>query len=267
MNGLQEIATREHDLEEFNVKETYLEIFFDMFGTRTIGKCFDNFIEVFVDPFTKEVLDDLNMPTDFTQIMLYANDLLQDNAYIRENNMALYRIRSNEIVNAYMYKIITDQYLIYKNSSNSGHPIKVSVPKDKLIKSLLEDVLVEDTSVLNPVLEMERLGSVTYKGISGLNLSQAYKLEKRSYDESMLGLLALSSPVNANIGVTRQLTYDTNILSTRGIIKCGDKATNGKELSAANMLSPTELLLPFSSTHDDPRMWGLQCSDTLSKLL
>ena len=77
----------------------------------------------------------------------------------------------------------------------------------------------------------------------------------------MLGLLALSSPINANIGVTRQLTYDINILNTRGLIKVGNKK-NIKDLNAANMLSPTELLLPFSSTHDDPPRIGMMSTQS-----
>lgn len=250
LNALYELPTKNYKFLEFDSKEVYLEIFFSLYGTRTVGKGFDNFIELFIDPITREVLRDLKYPTDFVDLLLFANSLLEDNAHIRENNMNLYRVRSNEVVNTYLYKVLADAYSVYKNSSNSPNPIKMSVPQDKLLKEIVACPLVQDYSVINPIKEAEEMGQVTYRGPSGLNLVEAYTIDKRSYDESMLGLLAASSPFDSKVGISRQLSYSPRIVSNRGFIKTGDKYD--PELDLANLLSPSELLTPFSSSHDDP---------------
>jgi hypothetical protein len=250
LNALQEVPTNQYSYSDFDGKEVYLELFFSMYGTRTIGKGFDNFCELFIDPITKEVLEELGYPTDFTELFLFANALLEDNTFTKENDMNLYRIRSNEMLNAYLYQILADGYATYKNTSNSSNPIKISVPQDKLLKELMESPLVQDYSVINPIFEAEAYGSVTYKGPSGLNLDEAFTLDKRSYDESMLGLLAISSPYNNKVGVSRQLAYNPRILSNRGLIRAGKK--DDADLGLDNMLSPAELLTPFAANHDDP---------------
>lgn len=250
LNALHEVPTKEYEYSAFDGKEVYLDLFQSMYGTRNIGKGYENFTELFLDPITVEVLEDLNYPTEFTDVFLFANKLLEDNTFTKENNMNLYRIRSNEMVNALLYQILARAYAAYKNTSNSSNPVKVSVPQDILTKELLELPLVEDYSIINPIREAEAYGSITYKGPSGLNLDEAFTLDKRSYDETMLGLLAVSSPYNNKVGVSRQLAYSPRILSNRGLIKSGTK--DDPDLNMANMLSPAELLTPFAANHDDP---------------
>lgn len=168
LNALQELPTASYNYEVFDSKEVYLDLFETMFGTRNIAKGFDNFTELFLDPITKEVAESVNLPTDFTEFFLYANALLEDNAYTPENNMSLYRIRSNEIINGLLYKVLSNAYATYKNTANSNNPIKMSVPRDALLKELNACTIIQDYSIINPIYEAEAYGSVTYKGPSGL---------------------------------------------------------------------------------------------------
>jgi len=79
---------------------------------------------------------------------------------------------------------------------------------------------------------------------------EAYTLELRAYDESMVGIMSgNSTPFNSNSGVTRSLTFNPVISSIRGYINDID---NVNKLSSANLLSPTEMLSTFTSTMADP---------------
>ena len=78
----------------------------------------------------------------------------------------------------------------------------------------------------------------------------------------MLGILSISSPFDAKVGVTRQLSYSPRILSNRGFIKTGDN--NDPNLNPANLLSPAELLTPFAATHDDPPRVAMMTSQLIS---
>jgi len=168
MNYFLEADTQSYNYELFDEKDVYLELFNNITGSRNISKGLNNFAELFVDPITEDVLKDLGLPTDFCDIMIYATRLLEDNSFIEENDMSNYRLRSNEIVNAYLYKIIADQYSIYRNSANSTNPVKVTVPRDKLLKELSQSPLIENSDFLNPALELERMSTATPKGLSGL---------------------------------------------------------------------------------------------------
>lgn len=254
LNAFYQIPTKNFEYKDFDVKFTYLEFFYNLFNSRKIANGFDNFLELFIDPITKSVLQQLGYPDNVLDLLLYANSLLEDNSYTLENNMSLYRIRSNEIVPLLLYDLIASEYSRYKNTSaTTRKPVPISLQKNALTKKLLLNVLVEDYSIINPIKEAEASGSITYKGPSGLNLQDAYTLDKRSYDESMLGILGASSPYNNKAGVSRQLAYNPNILSNRGYIKAGKKENS--DLNAANLLTPAELLTPYVGSHDDaPRV-------------
>lgn len=261
LNCFNDIDTKLYNYADFNEKEVYLEIFNNLFGTRNISKGLDNFSECFVDPITLEVLDHLNYPTNFPDILIYATRLLEDNAYTNENHMSNYRIRSNEVINAYLYKLMADQYCVYKNSSNSSNPIKMTLPKDKLIKELQMSQLVEDCDVLNPPLYLERLSATSPKGPSGLNSEEAFTLDKRVYDYSMYGIFGMSNSIASNVGINKFLTYNPRIESTRGYVLPTDKAEIG-DLNVGNQLTTTEMCVPLGVNHDDPQRTSMMSTQS-----
>lgn len=249
LNAFVDIPTKAFNYEEFDGKEVYLSLFDIMFGNKLLGNAFSNFYEFMIDPITKEVLMDLNYPTDFVSVLLFANKLLADNSYLKENNMNIYRIRSNEIINALLYGAIADKYSEYKLTANNNNPVKISLPRDIIIKKVLTLQTVEDYSTLNPIVELEKSRAITPKGPSGLNQEQAYTQDKRSYDKTMMGILAMSTSPDANCGVVRELTLEPNITSPRGYIDLHDDDTS--KLTDVNMFSPAELLSPLGVTRDD----------------
>lgn len=253
LNALQEMPTEIYNFSEFDTKEPYLDIIEQIDGSRQTGKALTNFIELFLDPITLEVCKDTNYPTEFTEFFLYANALLEDNSFIPENKMDLYRIRSNEIINGILYKVLAKAYARYANTANNNTPIKMSIPRDAVLKQINACTIIQDYSIINPIYEADAMGAVTYKGPSGLNLDESFTLAKRSYDESMLGVVGVSSPYNNKVGVSRQLAINPQILNNRGYIKPG--TVSDKELDVSNVMTPGEILTPWAGNHDDsPRV-------------
>lgn len=252
LNALSLVNTKDYKYEEFDKKEVYLDIFDTLYGNKIILNAFENFYDLFIDPITLEVLEDLKLPTDFVSLTCYASSLLEDNQYINEYDLSLYRLRNNEVINAYLYKLLANSYSVYRSSFGNKNPIKMSIPKDALIKEVLLSNTIEDYSTLNPYLEAEKLRATSYKGLSGLNVERAYTLEKRTYDKSMKGIIALSSTASGNVGVVKQLAYDANITSPRGYLQINKDNDN---LNSANLFCPSELLTPGIVQHDDsPRV-------------
>lgn len=169
--GLSVLATEQYSIKEFGpMGIPYIEYFNDAFGSRNTGKGIHNTLSLMVDPITLDVLEKLGQPTNIIDILLYANTLLEDNTYENLNDMNNYRIRGAEQVNAMTYKILADAFRTYKDTLKAGNPIKVSVPQDILLKKIVELPTVDEHSTLNPSLEIEKMASATYKGISGINL-------------------------------------------------------------------------------------------------
>lgn len=208
MNGLSEMHTEDYNFSEFDEKDVYIDLMEMLYNRRNIGSAFEQFYEFFVDPKTEQILSILNYPTNFVDIVLFANALLADNQYTTEIDMNCSRIRSNEIVMSFLYNGIADAYLKYKNTVHNNNPVKLSMPQDYVIKELVQNQIVEDYSKLNPIVELEKSRVCTPKGINGVNLADSFTEEKRSYHDTMVGIFGMStSPEPHPLGLIGVIQY------------------------------------------------------------
>lgn len=251
LNGLRLIDTSAYNIADFDTVEPYMKYFIKIYGKASISNALNNFYEFTIDPITKEVLQDIDLPTDIVNLMIYAVNLLADSQFTSELDQRLSRIRSNEIVPAILYEALAKQYINYRNSNGKK---KYSIPQDIVIKNLVGLKTVEDYSTLNPTLEMETTHSISSKGFRGVNLDESYTMEKRVYDRSMTGIISPSTSPDGTVGVNKTLTCEPNIVSVRGYVDI--KEHNLDELHDTNLFSPGELSMPLSATVDDPNRLG-----------
>lgn len=252
INGMRQMKTEEYDLAEMDTKEPYLQVFKKVYGKVSIANALDNSYEFSIDPITKEVLEDLNLPTGIVELMIYAVRLLADNQYTMEIDERLSRVRSVETIPAILYDTIAKNYITYKNSNGRK---KLSIPRDAVIKKLLELKTVEDYSTLNPILELERTHAVTSKGWRGVNLEDSYTVAKRTYDPSMTGIIGVATSPDGSVGVAKTLTMEPKIKSVRGYTDVTDRK-DYDTLKDVNLFSPGELTIPLGATRDDPTRLG-----------
>ena len=249
MNGLKEVPTDLYTFAEFDERETYHDIFGSLYGRKNIASAFEQYYEFFIGPITKEVLDDYNYPTNFSDLMLFANTLLADNKYITEMNYNNVRIRSSEIVVTFLYEALATAYLNYKNTAYNNNPVKMSIPQDYVLKQVMTNQIVENYSKLNPMVELEKFHTCTPKGPAGMNLSDAYTLEKRAYDSSMIGVISMSTSPDSNCGVNKSISLEPTITNARGYLDLHEDQLD--ELKDINLFSPSELLSPLGASRDD----------------
>jgi hypothetical protein len=249
LNGLYEPPTKEVEFDKLNEKTIYLDFFQDLYGSRLKGKTFNNIMDLFIDPITEDVLEDLDQPTDIVGVLLYANELLTNNAYKDKNSMENYRLRGAEQVNAILYKSMADAFRKYKDARRGGNTdVNISVKKDEVVKSILDQPNVNEYSILNPFIEVQSMGASSYSGPSGQNLSRSFTLEQKAYDESMFGTFSINTPDSGKVGNVRQMSYNASIENTRGII---DTSKSVEDLTAADILAPSEMFNSFTATRSD----------------
>lgn len=249
LNAFSTIKTEGYTSEEFEGKDVYLEIFENIYGMRNVAMAFMNFYESMIDPITFSILNKLNYPTSFTELVLFANNLLSDNDFIKENNMNMYRIRGNEVAAAVLYKHVAMAYGRYLATASSNKPQKISIKRDAVLKDIKVLKTVEDSSRLNYIYELEKARACTPKGWIGLNIEDAYTLDKRSYDPTMLGILGMSTSPDANAGVVRELTMEPNIKDIRGFVDIKDDKLG--ELKDANLFTAAEMCTPVGAARDE----------------
>lgn len=171
LDGLNLMDTENYEFEEFNTKEPYLEFFLDAFGSRNIGKGIHNTLTLMLqDPITLDCLKMLKLPENIYDLLLYANTLLTDNTYNPGNDMHNYRLRGAEQINSKLYKLLANAFRSYKDTLGNANPVKISIPRDALIKEIIGEKTVDEYSILNPSLEVDKISAVTFKGPSGINL-------------------------------------------------------------------------------------------------
>ena len=249
LNGIKVLKTEEKDISAFETRDGYSDFIAKKFGRITSMNTLMNAYEFMLGSIEKELLQDMNLPTDIVSLCIHANRILCDNQYENELSMNHSRIRSSEIIPAILYDKIAKAYTPFKNSNGKK---KLSIPQDAVIKELLKQKTVEDYDSLNPFLELETNHAVSTKGFRGINLEQSYTVPKRCYDPSMIGIIGPSSSPDGNVGVNRTLTMEPNIKTARGYVDV--KGTDPKELKNVkdvNLFSPAELLIPLGVTRDD----------------
>ena len=247
LNGLKACSTDIYSVKDVNKKSMYVD-FLDGFGGRIKADGLDNFYDCMLDPITLDILEHYSLPTDFVELLCYASSLLADNKFYKHGDMSARRIRRNEIIAGYAYKALTDAYGVYSRNLKHGRGGAMTMKQSAIIDLILLDPTSSDSSFINPLAEMESYNTVSTKGLSGMNSDRSYSLDKRSYDDSMINVLGMSTGFAGNVGISRQATINANINTVRGYVQ---PAKQG-DMNSVNSLCMTEALTPMGSTRDDP---------------
>lgn len=257
LNGLSVANTREYTFNEMMSRDTYIDIFDTLYGSRTLIDGLENFYYLFIDPITEEICEKLEIPSTYNNLLMYSSGLLADSTYDIESSYRNCRIRSNEIVNVYLYQALCDAYKNYK----IGRSPKFSIAENAVLKLLIASNIVDPHTQLNIVKNVENDLAIKMSGPVGLNLDEAYTLEKRAFSDSMKGIVGMNTTPSGEVGVTRHLTLNRNIIDARGFIEIEKKEYDGTEL-----LTPGELMNTFVTESADAERAAMAISQTKHQL-
>ncbi|MGL6132369.1 MAG: hypothetical protein ACRCZ9_12225 [Fusobacteriaceae bacterium] len=250
MNPVDKIDLTHLSLLDIEDKDAMSVMLADQSGSNNFPVYIDNYRTLFIDPETKEVLMDHGQPTSFPGVFIYANSLLATGPAIKDISMTGNRIRSSDIITSVMYDVLAQEFGDYSVKKKRGAKNnKFSVAKNSVSNALTMLPSVEEYSVLNPILERDKTATCSFQGHMGINVSEAYTIDKRMFDETFYGIVGVPSAYGASIGIAKHLTVEPKINSLRGYV---DITPTDVELEPKNVFSITEMLTPFVGTHDDP---------------
>ena len=265
-NGFYRINTRQYNTTDFDTTimednsvwvDIFNQLFFKSYSQRTT---FITYYHFFVDAITYDVCNHYHVPNNIADMLLYAANMLADNNFASEQNASLYRVRSSEIIPALIHYNLAVAISKYNNSVGSKtRDNKLVFNRMTIMNDLMAIQTISTSSALNPMIELHEDEIVSKKGYGGVNEDKAYTEAKRSFDETMIGKIAMSTPNSANVGMVRQMCVDPKIESVRGYTstKGADAEYNDLQLS-----SFSELLTPGTVTHDDAIRTAIATSQT-----
>lgn len=250
-NGLTSFTTANYTVSDLDNQQTYIDVLVEVCGDGYVAGALVNFYDFMIDPITLELLELLSLPTDLVSLIIYANNLLADNQYRSDINLNNYRLRNNEIVPAILYKQMAIAYARYRATARNSNPIKMSVDPNCVIKALQALPTVQDYPYLGPMTEIKMNYLASMKGYAGMNNDEAYKEDKRAYDESMVGVVGVSTDNAKNCGKERHLVLEPKVLNARGMLELTDPKDIDK-LNDTQLETALEMLNPGGLLHDDP---------------
>ncbi len=247
-NGLKDCPTEDYSISEMDDRGMWLD-FLDEFGGRIKADGLENFADLFVDPKTKTICDLYKLPNTYFDMLMYSTVLLCDNKYNRHTDLTGNRFRENEIIAGYVYSCLATSYGAYATAFKRKQTATMTIKHSAVIDAILVDPTCSDLSKETPLLEKETSSAVSFKGLSGMNSDRSYSLDKRTYDDTMVNKVALSTGFAENVGITRQTTIDMDIKDSLGTL--GGTA-DPDEMNITKTFSITEAMTPMSTTRDDP---------------
>ena len=265
-NGFFRINTKGYNVSDFEspiMKSN--SVFVDIFNQHFFKQysqltTFITYYHFFMDAITYDVCNHYNIPNTLTGVLLYSSNLLADNNYSSEANASLYRIRCSEIIPAMIHYELAVAISQYNNRVGSrSKQNKLVFNPNKIIQDLIDTETVSPMSALNPMNELNSRELISKKGFKGVNTKEAYTQDRRMYDETMVGKMALSSPNNATVGINRQLVVDPKIESVRGYTSVEGLDADYNDLQLASF---SELLTPGTVTRDDAIRTAIATSQT-----
>ena len=200
MNGLKDCETENIPISGLNKKTTWIEQL-ELFGGKHKSDGLDNFKALMWDPITMDVCRDYKLPLTYAEALIYGTNLLVDNKFIKHTDISGNRYRTNEIVAAQFYRVLSQSYREYVMNAKRGRKIALSMKQSAVLDLIIAQNNTSNLSVFQPLSEIEAKNSISTKGVTGLNEERSYTIEKRGYDPSMQNIISQSTSFAANVGV------------------------------------------------------------------
>jgi len=202
---------------------------------------------MFVDPMTKNILEEMKEPVTYKGLLIRANELLQDDTYQEPNDISGMYLRGHERIAGMVYNELVNAIRIKNNRSFFGKS-KLEMSPYTVMNKLNEDsniLLVDD---INPIAMLKQEEDISYTGFGGRSEVTITK-SARVMNASEIGIVSEASKDSGSVGVTAYLSANPNIKNSRGIV---DVKTD-KDLTWSNIMSTSSLLTPFATSDDTKR--------------
>lgn len=233
-------------LEEFENKDVYL----NLLSSKGISSIYIKEIEIsdqlFVDPITKSILEEMKEPTTLRGLMIRASEMLLNYSHPDSQDMSQMRIRGYERFAGAIYKEMAMAIRQYKSRNIAGKS-KIEISPYKVWATLMEDPAKKMVEDINPIQNLKESEIVTYVGEGGRGKDSVNK-ESRAYHIHDIGVISEATVDSSDVGINTYLSANPNFSNLRGVI------SKEKDTNPSNIVSTSALLAPGSDKDDAKRV-------------
>lgn len=228
----------------FDKKGVYLNILETAkLGVRQIREM-DLIFNMFVDPITKTLLEQMGEPQTFEGLLFRAVELLITDDHPDELDPDQMRIKGYERIAGAIYNELIIS--LKKHNSMLGKKSKaIEMHPYAVWKRITEDPAKMQMSEINPVHALKETEAVTYSGVGGRSKRSMTK-NTRAFHPNDLGTISESTVDSSDVAINVFTTANPQFTSLLGLSRRFDAKRDG----ATAMLSTTALLSP-GAVRDD----------------
>lgn len=240
-----ENATSNYSVHQFDRKDIYLNVLEQAgMGVRYLREM-DLLVDMFVDPITRELLVELQEPTDFIGLVIRACELLMTDWSPAETDMAYMRIKGYERMAGAVYTKLVEAMRAHR--ARGSNAAAIELPPYAVWQAITGDSAIKQVEDSNPVHNLKEREEVTYSGTGGRS-ARSMVSRTRVFHPNDQGVISEATKDSADVAITTFLTADPHLKNLRGITGRYEKGKVG----ATSLMSTSALLAP-AADRDDPK--------------
>lgn len=239
-------TTSSYSAHEFNRKDVYFNLLEDAgLGVRYMREL-DLLNQLFVDPITKGLLEQMKEPVEFTKLLLRSGELLTNDQHPYELDPAFMRIKGYERFSGILYSELVRSVRVHNARANkTTAPIELN-PYAVWI-AINEDSAKNQNLEINPIQNLKETEAVTFSGVGGRTGRSMVK-RTRAYHRNDMGTISEATVDSSDVAINTYLSADPQFNSLRGT---SNRYEIGK--TGATALFSTAALTSVASDRDDAK--------------
>lgn len=235
---------RSFSVTDFDSKGVYQNVFDSTGGGTRVIREIKLARDLFVDPITRKVLEDLKQPTDFMGILVYATELLMDDLHRAELDMSEQRIKGYERVAGAVYtEMIRSLRAHNARPGKSRYPIEMK--PYAIWTGLAQDASIVVVKDINPITNMKQREEVTFSGTGGRN-KDTMTAATREYGPNDNGIISEATKDSGEVGINTYMPPNPLLTNSLGMTVHPDK----KEIGMSSVYSSAVLVSPGADRDD-----------------
>lgn len=237
-------AIRQYNSYEFDRRGVYLNVLETTGASGKYLREVDMMNNLFIDPITKELLQQMKEPTSFRGLLFRACEMLLVDQHPDELDSAFMRTKGYERMAGAVYTEI-----IRAVRGHAGMPGKSKKPID-LHPFAVWNAISQDSSKIqsvetNPIQDLKEQEMMTYSGTGGRS-SRSMTKHTRVYHPNDMGVVSESTVDSSDVAINTYTSADPQFTSVYGLARRYEVGKTG----ATALLSTSALLSP-SADQDD----------------
>lgn len=246
-NGLNRVKStlRTMSVYSFDKPDVYSRIIKVLGGEYRHTKFYDLMYNVWVDHMTRELLEEMNEPTDLVLLFLSAVDKLADDQHKDPNGIEGSYIRGYRRFAGLMYDQLFKEVRRY-NAAPLSKNSRMELNPKAVWFSIIQDQTVGPIEESNPIHSIKEKEVVVFRGAGGRG-ADSMTAKHRQFAKDAVGVVSEANVDNGSVGTVTYLTADPNIISLSGINKPLDDPKNAPKTK----LQSTAMLISAGSDTDD----------------